>query len=99
MPVSQATIPTASASRYLQQLCNHWKHKFALENTEVAGHIPFGDGRTCTLAATAEGLSLRVAAPDAEALAHLEGVVVDHLKRFAFREDFGAVQWVPVVNA
>ena len=23
----------------------------------------------------------------------LEGVVIEHLKRFAFREDFGDVQW------
>ena len=33
MPRSQATVTTASASRYLQQLCKHWSHKFAVEFT------------------------------------------------------------------
>ena len=33
MPASQATIPTTAASRYLQQLCKHWSHKFAVEFT------------------------------------------------------------------
>lgn len=33
MLVSEARIPTASASKYLQQLCKHWSHKFQVEFT------------------------------------------------------------------
>ena len=45
MPASQATVPTASASRYLQQLCKHWSHKFAVEFTPEHGTIPFDETR------------------------------------------------------
>ena len=45
MPASHATIPTASASRYLQQLCKHWSHKFAVEFTPEHGTIPFDETR------------------------------------------------------
>ena len=52
MPSSQAHVSTASASRYLQQVCKHWSHKFAVEFTPEKGHIPFSDGRICNLEAT-----------------------------------------------
>ena len=52
MPSSQARVSTASASRYLQQVCKHWSHKFAVEFTPEKGHIPFSDGRICNLEAT-----------------------------------------------
>ncbi len=93
MPVSEARIATASASRYLQQLCKHWSHKFAVEFTPEKGHIPFADGRACDLVATADTLTLRAEAADDEALSRTERVVIDHLKRFAFREDLGEVEW------
>jgi len=93
MPASQARVPTPSASRYLQQVCKHWSHKFAVEFTPDKGHIPFADGRVCKLEATPETLTLRAEAPDQEALERLQRVVVEHVKRFAFREDLGEVQW------
>lgn len=93
MPVSQANIATASASRYLQQLCKHWSHKFAVEFTPEHGTIPFDDTRVCRLDASAENLALRIEAADDATLERTQGVVIDHLKRFAFREDFGDVQW------
>ena len=68
MPSSQARLPTASASGYLQQVCKHWSHKFAVEVTSEKGHIPFSDGRICNLEATPDVLTLRAEAPDAEAL-------------------------------
>jgi hypothetical protein len=95
MPSSQARVPTASASRYLQQVCKHWSHKFAVEFTSEKGYIPFTDGRICNLEATPDVLSLRAEAPDAETLERLQRVVVEHIKRFAFREDLGEVQWTP----
>ena len=93
MPASETRIPTASASRYLQQLCKHWSHKFAVEFTPQQGSIPFAPDRRCDLAAEGGALALRIEAPDDASLTRTEGVVIDHLKRFAFREDFGDVRW------
>lgn len=93
MPASEATVATASASRYLQQLCKHWGHKFAVEFTPQHGTIPFDASRVCTLDATPEALALRIEAADDATLERMQGVVIDHLKRFAFREDFGDVRW------
>jgi uncharacterized protein len=93
MHVSETRVPTASASRYLQQLCKHWSHKFTVEFTPERGRIPFAGDRICTLAAEPDHLLLRLEANDDATLARLEGVVVDHLKRFAFREDLGRVAW------
>jgi uncharacterized protein len=93
MPASQAAIATASASRYLQQLCKHWSHKFAVEFTPRHGTIPFDATRTCTLDASADTLALRIEAADDATLERMQGVVIEHLKRFAFREDLGDVQW------
>ena len=93
MPASQTTIPTASASRYLQQLCKHWSHKFAVEFTPQRGTIPFDETRSCKLEASAEALALRIEAADDATLERTQGVVIEHLKRFAFREDLGEVRW------
>ena len=93
MPASQATVPTPSASRYLQQLCKHWSHKFAVEFTPDHGVIPFDDTRRCIVDASAEELALRIEAADDATLQRTQGVVIDHLKRFAFREELGEVEW------
>jgi len=94
MPASQTTVPTTSASRYLQQLCKHWSHKFAVEFTPQHGTIPFDATRVCTLDASPDRLALRIEAVDDATLERMQGVVIEHLKRFAFREDLGNVQWV-----
>jgi hypothetical protein len=93
MPASQATVPTPAASRYLQQLCKHWSHKFAVEFTPEQGTIPFDDTRRCKLEASPEALALRIEAADDATLERTQGVVIEHLKRFAFREEFGDVEW------
>jgi hypothetical protein len=93
MPASETRVPTASASRYLQQLCKHWSHKFAVEFTPEQGRIPFAEDRVCTLAAGPDHLDLRIEAVDEATLARMEAVVIDHLKRFAFREDLDAIAW------
>ncbi len=89
---ASADVPTASASRYLQQLCRHWAHKFPVEFTREQGRIDLHLGR-CEMTAGAEALHVRVSsAADDAALARLEQVVAEHLKRFAFREDL-AFEW------
>ena len=36
-----ASVPTANASRYLQQLCKHWTHNLEVEFTPEHGRVTF----------------------------------------------------------
>lgn len=90
---SHAEVATASASRYLQQLCKHFGHKVEASFDERAGTIRFSIG-DCRLLAEGEALRLALAAPDGEALLQLQDVVGSHLLRFAFRESL-MVEWRP----
>lgn len=89
---SIATIATSNGSKYLQQLCKHWTHKFEVTFGSVAGTIPFPTS-VLTLAATPDALILTITALEAATLDRMEGVVVEHLQRFAFREDL-TMAWV-----
>ena len=92
---STARIPTASGSRYLQELCKHWSHNLAVEFTEQNGKVVFprnargadwpGDA-TLTLQAHDNSLECRLEASAAEQLEALKGAVARHLDRFAHRE-------------
>jgi hypothetical protein len=93
MPASNARVATSNASRYLQQVCKHWSHKFAVEFTPERGRVPFAEDRVCSFGAEPEALVMHLEAPDDETLVRLQDVVVDHVKRFAFREDLGEVAW------
>ena len=90
MADAMATVPTPNASRYLQQLCKHWAHKFATDFGEDQGRIDMGEGRQVILAAAPDRLTIRVSAPDDPA--RLQQVVQDHIVRFAFRETL-AFDW------
>lgn len=86
MPTSQAEVSTEHASRYLQQLCKHWAHKFAVEFSPEHGEITLPSGVT-VLDAASDRLTVTLRAEDAAALDQLERVVADHIIRFAFREE------------
>ena len=88
---ASARIPTAHASKYLQQLCKHFQHKLPATFDETAGAISFSAGET-KLAADPQTLTISLQSPDAEALERLKDVVARHLVRFAFREEL-AVEW------
>jgi hypothetical protein len=92
MSAAVARVPTAHASRYLQQLCKHWSHKFPVQFTPEAGRIEMSAG-VLMLDADAEGLGLRLTAEPAD-LERMEGVVAAHLERFAFRETL-VFDWRP----
>ncbi len=92
MSVAVTRVPTAHASRYLQQLCKHWSHKFPVEFTPENGRIEMSAG-VLILDADAEGLGLRLTA-EADNIERMEGVVAAHLQRFAFREDL-QFDWKP----
>jgi uncharacterized protein len=83
---STADVATEHASKYLQQLCKHWSHKMVTEFDPAKGRVDFPSGAQLFLEAGSSSLHLALDAPE-ESLTRMEGVVADHLKRFAFRED------------
>ncbi len=93
MPAFTARIPTEHASKYLQQLCKHWSHKLTVEFDPRDGKVTFDDTRACKFHATPEHLDLHVETASDEELERTQGTVINHLKRFAFREDFGDPAW------
>ncbi|MGH7002936.1 MAG: DUF2218 domain-containing protein [Alphaproteobacteria bacterium] len=93
MIASEARISTPSGSRYLVQLCKHWGHKFAVDYTPAKGKVTFAADRAASFEAGPESLLMRVEVADEGMLARMQDVVVEHLKRFAFRENLGDVQW------
>ena len=102
---STARVPTAHASKYLQQLCKHWQHNLAVEFTADHGTVTFpkdargadwpGDALV-TFDAGPDALSVRIDASVGEQLTGLEGAVARHLDRFAFREAPLPIDWQPV---
>ena len=97
-----ASVPTASASRYLQQLCKHWSHNMAVEFDAQQGRVVFpknargaawpGDG-LFTMTATPDTLECRIEASVPEQLAGLKGAAERHVNRFAFREGELVFDW------
>jgi hypothetical protein len=99
---SVAQVPTANASRYLQQLCKHWQHNLDVTFTAEHGTVVFpkdargadypGDGLV-TFDAKSDTLDVRIDATTDEQLEGLKGAVARHLDRFAFREAPLAFDW------
>ena len=80
-----ATVPTTNGSRYLQQLCKHWSHKFETDFSLEQGVIAFPMG-PIRMAAQPEALVVTLE-PNADVdVEKFKQVVADHLDRFAFRE-------------
>ncbi|WEK42658.1 MAG: DUF2218 domain-containing protein [Candidatus Sphingomonas colombiensis] len=86
MSVSLARVPTASASRYLQQLAKHWSHKMVVTFSAEEGTIEFPNGSRLEMRADSETLDVALTVPDGEDVERMRGVVASHLDRFAFRE-------------
>lgn len=99
---STALVPTAHASRYLQQLCKHWAHNLRVEFDQSRGTVTFprdargadhpGDG-VASFEAREDALKVRIEATSGEQLEGLKSVVARHLDRFAFREAPLAFDW------
>ena len=97
-----AKVPTAHASKYLQQLCKHWQHNLSVEFTAEHGTVTFPrDARGAVWAADAlvtfdagpDALSARIDSSSDEHAEAMKGVVARHLDRFAFREAPLAFDW------
>jgi len=95
MSISESRVPTANGSKYLQQLCKHWSHKLEVEFTPEKGTVRFPTS-CATMTVEPDVLLVRVEAEDAATLERMQGVVADHLDRFAFREAPLAFDWRPV---
>ena len=86
-------VATEHGSRYLQQLCKHWTHKFQVDFDPRQGRIAMPEDRVIRLDAAADALTITLDAP-AEAMQHMQHVVDSHVARFAFREEL-AFDWQP----
>lgn len=86
MPTSKASVATGNASRYLQQLCKHWSHRFETSFDAQQGRIGFGKGEAIELTARPDTLDIAIEADDPARLPELNRVVEAHIVRFAFRE-------------
>ena len=91
MATATTRVPTEHASRYLQQLCKHWSHKYPVEFTPENGRIEMS-AAVLILDADPEGLDLSLTTAP-EDLVRMQGVVERHLERFAFKEEL-SFQWV-----
>jgi uncharacterized protein len=85
MAVVRGRAKTANGSKYLQQLCKHWSHKFEVEFSENRGQVRFPSA-VATIEATADALFVIIETDDTESVEQLKAVVANHLDRFAFRE-------------
>ncbi len=80
-----ANVPTTNASRYLQQLCKHWSHKFETDFSPEQGVIAFPMG-PIRMAAQPDALVVSLE-PNADAdVERFKQVVAEHIDRFAFKE-------------
>jgi hypothetical protein len=91
MTVSNAAVTTENGSKYLQQLCKHWAHKMVTEFDPAAGRVDFPSGPQLFLRVEGSLLHLKLETAD-DSAERMEGVVADHLKRFAFREEL-VIEW------
>lgn len=85
MPIAKASVPTASAAKYVQQLCKHWSHRLEVDLSESRGVVKF-PAAVVTLEPEANVLEVTIDGEASEEVERLKGVVASHLDRFAFRE-------------
>lgn len=102
MFTATARIPTAHASKYLQQVCKHWEHNLPVTYDKVRGQITFAkDARgadwpadaVVMLEAGADALVCTINASAAGQRDGLKGALERHIDRFAFREVPLAYNW------
>ena len=85
MPIAKASVPTANAAKYIQQLCKHWSHRLEVDLSDRKGVVRFPDA-VVTLEAGENALLVTIEGEQSETVERMKGVVASHLDRFAFRE-------------
>jgi uncharacterized protein len=85
MPIANASVPTANAAKYLQQLCKHWSHRLEVDLSDRKGVVRF-PAAVVTLEVGDDALLVAIDGEKSEEVERMKGVVASHLDRFAFRE-------------
>ena len=85
MPTAKASVPTANAAKYVQQLCKHWSHRLEVDLSDRKGVVKFPTA-VATLDAGEDALLVTIEGGESGEVERLKGVVASHLDRFAFRE-------------
>jgi uncharacterized protein len=93
LSLSVARVPTALASRYLQQLAKHWSHRLDVAFSAEEATIGFPNGARLELRADEQTLDLALTTPDDGDPGRMRQVVEEHLDRFAFREGPLTYDW------
>ena len=88
---STANVGTERGSRYIKQLCSHFRDKAESTFDESSGHTVFEFGE-CRMTATSSELRFDASADTEELLGRVEYVVADHLGRFGKRDNL-KVTW------
>nr|WP_321508528.1 DUF2218 domain-containing protein [uncultured Celeribacter sp.] len=83
---------TPHASKYLQQLAKHFSHKIEVSFTETDAELALPPG-SATLHADNQTLTAHISAEDDAGLVRAKSIIDKHLERFAFRENFEAMDW------
>jgi hypothetical protein len=91
MPIVKASVPTANAAKYMQQLCKHWSHKLEVDLSEQRAVVKFSTA-VATFDAGADALQVTIEGEENE-VERMKGVVSSHLDRFAFREAPLLFEW------
>lgn len=84
-------IETQNASKYLQQLCKHFRHKVTVEYDKTFGRVEFPGG-LCLMTADQTVLSFYCKAQKPEGVGMMQSVLDQHLVKFAWREELN-VTW------
>lgn len=95
--ISETTVYTARATKYLKTLCGHFRLKVDASFDDDIGTVNFSIGHAA-LRATPEHLSIRLEADSPENMDTLKEVVGGHLERFAAKESI-QVSWTDVQSA
>lgn len=90
-----AHVPTAHASKYMQQLCKHWSHNLPVDFDERRAEVKFPDA-VADMIAQDDRLLVTIRGEDSATVARFQGIVASHLDRFAFREAPLSFEWTPV---
>jgi hypothetical protein len=86
MPTCFAAVETTNASKYLVQLCKHFAHKVEVDYDQVHARVEFPPGR-CMMTADGGTLSFYCRSEKDKGIAVMQHIIVDHLVRFAWREE------------
>ena len=91
---ARAQVTTTNASRYLMQLCKHFRHKVSVEFDAHNGRVDFPFG-LCLMEVSGDVLTLDCQSGSAEDMDRMRHVLDDHLERFAWKEKLQLSWTVP----